>query len=176
MAKKQLINVTMKRSIGEDALEVTGPAAYVEKKIAEFVALHSQAQGGPPTKKPKRRHNKPNAENKAGSVDIMSVVNTLKERENFQFIQERVFNKHDLWDKIRIILQTAKVPMQSGEIAHVLRQLGCKGNQSAVSTKLKKQNVNLHVSGARKKGAILKYKLLARAVSATEKWMHETLK
>ena len=39
MAEKKANNVTMRVRIGESELEVTGPMAFVEKKISEFVEL-----------------------------------------------------------------------------------------------------------------------------------------
>ncbi|MEI9475541.1 MAG: hypothetical protein WCO26_03065 [Deltaproteobacteria bacterium] len=37
MPKEKILNVTMRVRIGESEIEVTGPSAFVEKKIAEFV-------------------------------------------------------------------------------------------------------------------------------------------
>lgn len=40
MAEKKANNVTIRVRIGESELEVTGPMAFVEKKISEFVELN----------------------------------------------------------------------------------------------------------------------------------------
>ncbi len=40
MAQKKIEKVTMRIRVGESELEVTGPANFVEKKIAEFIELN----------------------------------------------------------------------------------------------------------------------------------------
>ena len=47
MAGKPRGSVTMRVRVGDSEIEVTGPSAFVEKKIAEFLEHHKQAAAAP---------------------------------------------------------------------------------------------------------------------------------
>ncbi|MCK4624519.1 MAG: hypothetical protein KAV00_04355 [Phycisphaerae bacterium] len=182
MAKKQPESVTMRHKIGEDELEITGPPAYVEEKIAEFVAQHSQAQGDPPSKKRKQRrvrknHKQPASESKANAVDITAIVNRLKDQENYTLIQDRVLHKKDLWNKMRMVFLLVDDYLTSGDIHKVIAALDVKVSLSSVSIKMKDMIGSLLTSAPRKAGgAPTRYKLSGPAKSSAQKWFNETLK
>ena len=181
MAKKPSDTVTMRVKIGESELEVTGPRAFVQDQIKQFRAEHKQAGRAPGPKagrgrKERRGQKPPAADSVPGAVDIMPIVNKLKERNDFTLIQERLLNKRDVWNRIRLILLDAPGPMTSGEIAKVFGGLGLRPHLPTISTKLKKNSASLLNSVPRKSGAHPRYSLSRPARSAAEKWLNEVLK
>ncbi len=112
----------------------------------------------------------------AKRVPTTEIVNTMKQRDDFKSISDKVLHKRDVWNKIRLVLYFAGGPMTSREIASVLNGLELKTDQPAVSNKLKQHHADVIASGVRKKGLPTRYKLSAPARNDTQTWLNETLK
>lgn len=113
-----------------------------------------------------------------GGLDITKIANTLKEREDFSRIGERVLRKKDLWNKIRLVLLTATDPLSSGEITKVLREgLEVKTSQSSVSTCLGDNDGDLIRTAPRRKGGNRpRYRISAPGKKSAEEWLNDTLR
>lgn len=133
-----------------------------------------------PNKKPSTKIKKPESQKNDDSdsdvVDTNDIVNTMKNRKDFQTLSRMIFHKHNRWNKIRAILFYADLPMTSGEIHQVFTAFDLKIGLSSISGKLKEMHSELITSGTRKSGARVRYKLSGPAKSDTEKWLHEILK
>lgn len=157
---------TLIDSLLEGGADSGEPKARVRRKL-------------PKKKRTKDRSNSQDEANELGgpsAVDSNDIVNTLKERADFGKLTSEVIHKKDLWNKIRLIMYLADTSMTSGEIFAVLGGLDVKTSLPSVSVKLRAQHASLIASGARKKGAINRYKLSGPARGETGKWLNEILK
>ncbi len=115
----------------------------------------------------------PDTTDDAANTDANSIINSLKERNDIDLLSTEVFHKKDLWNKIRLVLLLADMPMTSGQVFAVLDGLDVKTSLPSVSKRLKKEHSSLITSGVRKPGAVNTYKLSGPAKSQAKKWLNE---
>lgn len=177
MVEKQPESVTMRRRIGEDELEVTGQAAYVEEKIAEFVAQHAQAQSGTGGAKGKPKRVKHMQADAAGreqdKVDVPGIVDHIHEVENFEVIEREAINKRSALPRVLMCFYFAKKIenpyLSTKNVEQITDQMDIKILSENVSRAIRKNSKYFSADRVRRHGVLVRYKLNRQGIAAFEK-------
>lgn len=152
---------------GDAEVEVEGSTADVERLLD---AWWNRILDGPRKQSPRpesqRRPLRPEAPPEPqdrSEFDPVSAANRLKEHPRSDAFRAEVFHKRDLWPKIALVMYHVNMPLTSGEIAAVLKELDIKTNVASVSRKLDEQSSKVTRDGPRKSGSVPKYKLTSQA-------------
>lgn len=140
-------------------------------------AVDEKAGGGAPKKKRKSAGAKPaRGEGASTDPDPVQIANQIKQRQDFDKIEQRILHARDVWDKIRLVLLIVNEPLTSGSIAEVLSQFKLKTDITSVSRTLTKNRGSLAPTGRVVRGGRPGYELTGPARRRAEKWLNETLK
>jgi len=137
------------------------------------------AKGGAP--KPKKAEERAAAETRtqggSASEKAQGITDEIKNRPNFDKIEERVLHGGNAWDQIRLVLLAHDDNLTTGEVLSVLQGgFDLAAKKSTISETLKRNSGSLLRTGPRKKGVRTGYKLSSPARRAAENWLRETLK
>lgn len=108
------------------------------------------------------------------SLDVQSIINRLRERDDYGSLNSKIFHKNDLWNKIRTVMYFTDKHISSGEITKILVGLDLRTSAPSISRKLKECSSFLVTTAPRKAGSKTKYKLSGPSRTATEEWLSET--
>ena len=175
----EAVNVFKSEAVQQDAYRTLIDALFGHKGQKGSHESGSKTRGSVDALGRKRQRGakrETNGEPDIDGLDLNDLVNTMKERKEFRTISDEVLHKRDLWNKIRVILFYADTAMTSGELQKVLSAFDLKTDRPGVSNKLKREHSRLVSSGARKPGAVIRYKLSGPAKRVTEKWLNELIK
>ena len=112
-----------------------------------------------------------------GRPSPTQIANGIKGRSDFQKVSREILHKNDLWRKIQVILSSTDIPMTSGVVAGVLKELNIKTAQPSVSGCLGKHDSDLMRTAPRRKGGTRPtYKLSQPAKARFEEWMSANTK
>lgn len=132
----------------------------------------------PSAKRPRaktRRNQKRSTEptNSDSSFDANSIVNEIKERDQFDAIERKIVRvAGERYNKIALTLWIVDAPLTSGQIHRILESLDIRISLSAVSTTLKTNMSKFITSAQRRKGGPpATYRLTATAKAEFEKWL-----
>jgi hypothetical protein len=148
------------------------------KKLVGFYG-DTPARSEIPRKKPKSLDQKHSPSNLSSKEYITKIVNLIKDCEESDAIEESIFDKVNMVNKILLPLYICHeymentIALQSGEISKITKELAIPISQPNVSTTLSGA-ASRYVMGdrTRKSGHVVKYKLNRRGL----KYMKEIIK
>lgn len=97
------------------------------------------------------------------NTDVNAFVNGMKDRADYELIENTILNGKDRWRKIRLIYGIADSELTTGDVHKILEALEVKMSLGGVSTVVNKNIRSLFTSETRKPGASPKYRLTGTA-------------
>ena len=162
---------------GDLEIEVeSSDKSYVDSKLSELIGKDVKPvvkqHGKPkPTKPAKRKAEKAVGKDEERSVDIPTLVDAINESDNHGKIEENILNKSSRLGRIILCLYYANEVLESpflttGDIEKITNQLGIKLSSQNASKAIKNSQKYFTADQVRKSGAIMKYKLNRKGISA----------
>lgn len=160
---------------------------YVNSKFKELLEMRVKSSvadedTSPVKKKPKdtkKKKTKPESESVVDhtayrEIDVMEFIEKLKDHKDYQKIEENIINKRAVLPRILMCLYYAleflgEPTLRTGHIEKITDQLTIKIKRSNVGTAIKKNSKYFSHDTARKKGAIINYKLNRQGIQAFDK-------
>jgi hypothetical protein len=183
---RETVRVRLKS--GNSEIEVDGDRAEVDALLERWwtplISGGGQPDGDVPPEhgednvqlqRPRRRKTttatKPPTPSESDGINTQNIVNDLKESEQFERLEGKVFHKPDRYNKVAAILWFASSALSTSEIVAVLQGIGVKIDAPGVSNTIAANTSKFVNDQPRKGGRKTRYSLTSKARKEFEDWL-----
>jgi len=176
--ERELSNYRVKYRNGELEIEVESTdKAYVDKKLAELLESRSEPAKQTPEKKPPHRKSAGKSKSSGSTpessthVDVPAIVEAINDSDDHDAIDKHILSKSGQLPRIIMCLEFAASTLDSpylttGNIQTITDQLGTKIKSQNAATTIKSNQKYFTADSVRKTGAIIRYKLNRKGLTA----------